>query len=362
MSNHQIRKNIRITIILTFFIFTAIAIIFFVKDNSNTKEGDMINQLYHEWKHSYVEKLPDGTCRVIDPQQNNITVSEGIGYGMMFSAFLEDQETFDGLLNYEKKYEDQNHLMNWKVDSSSQIVGTGSATDADEDMAYALLRAYSVWQEDRYLQESLTKITSIKKYEINGDFEVLPGDQWGSNAPYNPSYVAPYYYALFEKVSEDEDWSTIQTVNLKKLHEHMNQVTGFLPDWISKGKVELTFGYDAVRIPLRLLSYSLSTDLTPENKELVSDILKKQGHFIIPIGSDHVLSEYSLDGKSSAKYINTAYLASYYSMIYYVADEADRDRWKNLLCSRHSESYYGDSLRLWVLLITEIEKEGFTLP
>ena len=84
--------------------------------------------------------------RIIRPENGNDTVSEGIAYGMLLSAYADDQPTFDKLWQYSQKWPDGNGLMNWYINAAgTQVLGTGAASDADEDMAYALIAADARW-------------------------------------------------------------------------------------------------------------------------------------------------------------------------------------------------------------------------
>src|SRR5579871_699531 len=55
---------------------------------------------YQDWKKRFVVTSDGGSLRVIRPENNNDTVSEGIGYGMLLSVFAKDKQTFDGLFAY----------------------------------------------------------------------------------------------------------------------------------------------------------------------------------------------------------------------------------------------------------------------
>ncbi|MCR6638469.1 MAG: glycosyl hydrolase family 8 [Sporocytophaga sp.] len=65
------------------------------------KSTDAANA-YLEWKANYTETCGDGSIRVKfdEPQR---TVSEGIAYGMILSAYAADKALFDGLWKYYKK-------------------------------------------------------------------------------------------------------------------------------------------------------------------------------------------------------------------------------------------------------------------
>ncbi|MCY0881001.1 MAG: glycosyl hydrolase family 8, partial [Firmicutes bacterium] len=108
------------------------------------------NAAFQSWQNTYVQSVASGVARVIRPQNNNDTVSEGMGYGMVLAAVHKDPTLFSSLWAYTQRYLDDHGLMNWKISAEGQVTGTGSATDADEDIAYALLLAHKEWPGQGY--------------------------------------------------------------------------------------------------------------------------------------------------------------------------------------------------------------------
>ena len=86
-----------------------------------------------------------GGLRVQRPENGNDTVSEGIAYGMLMAVYMADKATFDGLWAYAKARRNGKGLMNWHYDANGGVVGNGAATDADEDMGFALVMADKQW-------------------------------------------------------------------------------------------------------------------------------------------------------------------------------------------------------------------------
>ena len=68
-------------------------------------------------------------------------VSEGVAYGMLLAAYLADQETFECLWAFAQHHADDAGLMHWRIGPDGSLWGKGAATDADVDMAQALLIA-----------------------------------------------------------------------------------------------------------------------------------------------------------------------------------------------------------------------------
>jgi hypothetical protein len=55
-------------------------------------------------------------------------VSEGIAYGMMLAAYVDDQDTFDALWLYAKEFEDEHGLMYWYIDPTGTVTCPGEET------------------------------------------------------------------------------------------------------------------------------------------------------------------------------------------------------------------------------------------
>jgi endoglucanase len=305
---------------------------------------------YKDWKKFYVVQVQDSMSRVINPQDNKITVSEGMGYGLLFSAANGDSETFERLWRYTKKYFDENGLMHWKVDSSGNVVGIGSASDADQDIAYSLLIASEKWPEKGYKNAALMMIDSIVKHEVNKNYLLLPGDKWGGNPPINPSYISPAYYTKFASISGKDYWNKISSANLQFLIKIANEKTGLLPDWINEDgtiiEKDNSFGYDAIRVPIRLLQFY------KETKNIsVGKVLQRQYEFSSKIGTDNLKAGYTVAGKPRVPYINGEYLSSFAAMSFRFPYSMFNIKTIHRLINTNCDNYYGSSLKVWSLLI-----------
>ena len=143
--------------------------------------------------------------RVVRPENGNDTVSEGIGYGMLLSVYMGDKTLFDGLYSYWTSHSaggNASMLMTWCIPAgagSCPATG-GSATDADEDVAFALVQAGKQWG-GTYANTAAMMIKQIFAVEIDGGSMVPKGgSNFNSTTPTNPSYFAPAYYRVFATV------------------------------------------------------------------------------------------------------------------------------------------------------------------
>src|SRR4051812_34081471 len=125
------------------------------------------------------------------------TVSEGIGYGMLIAVYMDDQPLFDELWKYEQQWLSKFGLMDWYIDAAgSKRLGEGAASDADEDMAFALLMADRQWGGGgslgkSYLDVAKDQIKAMWEHEVHEGKLVKPGDSWNLPDPWrlvNVSY------------------------------------------------------------------------------------------------------------------------------------------------------------------------------
>lgn len=311
---------------------------------------------YNDWKAKYVVSVDSLSSRVVRPENNNDTVSEGIGYGMVLSQFANDQVTFNKLWQYAQKYFDGKGLMNWNINAQGGVIGTGSATDADEDMAYALIKANQKWGGNGYDSAAKNIIASIKAYEmVNGNY-IGPGDNWGNTQVMNPSYIAPSYYKAFASLTGDSSWNAIANANTIWLQKAANTNTGLVPDWLNNDLSQANinwdahsrdFYYDAVRVPIRLLmSYKYDGDPTAQG------ILNKQSSFFSSVGVNNLRSGYTLSGSPIESYLDTTFLSGYAAAGQVDSNSSYAQSIMSKLVSSAPTGYFGTTLRVLTLFIS----------
>ena len=239
-----------------------------------------IQSLYTTWLGKY---YTEGTCKgqqcarikfVQDGESGTNTVSEGIAYGMLIFVFMDNatnntQDKFDRLWRYYQANANGNGFMNWKVNAFTGNVTSGSgnangATDADVDVAQALMLAHKQWGSEgaiNYKEAAEGMIARIWTHEVDQSAKVLkPGDAF--NDYDNPCYFITNALELFKQFDKTHDWTSIINGCYSLMGKVANGSTGLIPDWcysdgrllsgLIDGKFESIFGYDAVRIPWRL--------------------------------------------------------------------------------------------------------------
>jgi hypothetical protein len=238
-----------------------------------------ITQMYTTWydnavTNTGVTRPGDPTCtgclRVYRNTNSNDTVSEGIGYGMLIAIMMDDQTLFNGLFDYAQQYmgpgEASNHyVMDWNIDQNGNVIGANGATDADEDMAMALLMANKIWGSTgaiNYLQDFQNMINAIWNYEIGSGGEVYSGDAY--QYPYYCSYMDPAWYSCWNSYdTQGHNWdqpiSWVYNTFYSTIYND-NGTTGMMPNQVDQNLIPTTttsysadtMGYDASRYPLRI--------------------------------------------------------------------------------------------------------------
>jgi endo-1,4-beta-D-glucanase Y len=244
-----------------------------------------------------------GGLRVQRPENSNDTVSEGIAYGMVFAVYMADKTTFDGLWTYAKSHRDGNGLMNWHIDSGGSTVGNGAATDADEDMAFALVMADKQW--GGYQSDATALVNAILSHEVDGSNMLRPDDSGGTTDE-NPSYFAPAYYRVFQAYTGQSRWAQVIDSVYTVLNKCANANTGLVPDWCTPSSGAAArgshYGYDAARTPFRI-----AEDACWNNESRAVSYLAKLAQFFNGIGGTGIRDGYNLDGTAASTFVSSAF-------------------------------------------------------
>jgi hypothetical protein len=78
--------------------------------------ASVVQSSYDHWKSTYVKSdCGSGYLYVDSGSPKGVSYSEGMGYGMVLSAYLGDLATFQGLWKFIQKNLNGNKLMGWEV-------------------------------------------------------------------------------------------------------------------------------------------------------------------------------------------------------------------------------------------------------
>jgi endo-1,4-beta-D-glucanase Y len=273
-----------------------------------------VRALYARWKTDLLtDSGAGGFQRVRRPNsgtQLDSTNSEGIAYGMLISVYMDDRATFDALWQYERLHLGANGLMEWEIAADGSVLGTGAATDGDEDMAFALVMAHARWRDAHYLEAAKAQIELIWRVEVDhtrGD-QLMPGDQFDGAQVINLSYFAPAFYRVFGAATGREaEWARVVDSGYAALAATLNATngnreSGLVPAWSTPEGVPLAppntghpthHQLDSCRTPFRL-----AQDYCWFGEARALTYLDKINTFHARVGSRQLLDGYQLDGSA----------------------------------------------------------------
>ncbi|AXB55924.1 glycosyl hydrolase family 8 [Flavobacterium fluviale] len=336
---------------------------------ASTKNSLDAQNNYDLWKTNFVETCSNGRYRVkFDPSSQ--TVSEGIGYGMLLSAYKADKDLFDGLWLYYKDNVNGNKVMNWKINGCSETIGQNGATDAELDAAFALIVADYQWGSTgniNYKTDATALISAIKNYEVEANTYVLkPGDQFGGSQITNPSYFSPAYYRAFGVFTNDITfWNQVAAKSYTVINNNLtvnNAVGGLVSDWCeASGAYSSQAGgynnggksytYDAARTPWRI-----AVDYLWYGNADAKTYAKKSSDFVrVNLGgSANIKDGYNQNGTVNGQWHNATFVGAFACAAMAGENQAHLDAsYTDLKNLNEPNSYFNHTLKtLYSFLLT----------
>jgi endoglucanase len=247
----------------------------------------ILQRTWTAYKRDYIQQ--DG--RVVDHAADVVSTSEGQSYAMLRAVWMQDRTTFDQVYQWTRNNMQVrgDKLFAWKwgrrPDGTWRQLDDTSASDADQDIALALLMASQIWPEkdgasSPYQADALAILHDLWNKETHQTpfgRTLLPGD-WAmqdkslpGGIRINPSYFSPYEYRVFASVDRKHPWKKLIDSSYKIWEAITSQTLTKLPsDWVEVSledkKVTLfppenidgDYSYEAVRTPWRVgLDYML---------------------------------------------------------------------------------------------------------
>lgn len=231
--------------------------------------------LQESWK-AYAARFIEADGRVVDPKGGGISTSEGQAYAMLRAVWMRDRGVFDktyawGLKNLNAGVR-RDRLWAWKwepaADGRGRVPDTAFASDADQDVALALILAFRTWKHERYRTDAgaiLADLWKLGTIEVQGRRFLLAGDKLCDKGKcrLNPSYGAPYAYRIFAAQDPEREWRKLVDSAYFMLETSADlAATRLPPDWILldtttgrlslPGRKDSAFSYDAFRVYWRV--------------------------------------------------------------------------------------------------------------
>lgn len=273
---------------------------------SNAAMDSAVKSIYDLWKLNRLKAAPSfvatagvyngqtiSTAYYVDSNNINISagvragcVSEGIGYGMLFTVIMAGYDPnakvyYDGLFKLARARPayamtafgagPETYLMDWRLGTDMSHQGGGwDATDGDLDIAYSLLMAHRQWGSTGTINYWLEAQRTIAALKLSG-FDPSTGIMYvggGKDVSRTSDYMAGHFRA-FKNATGDTFWDGARTNSYTLVNKVINQYsfTSHLPPgWIWQplnsnsqpspgGRIESSiegiYDANAVRTPMR---------------------------------------------------------------------------------------------------------------
>jgi cellulose synthase (UDP-forming) len=174
--------------------------------DARARERDGLSALWSFYKYAFVE-----AGRVVARDEGGVITSEGQGYAMLRAVWAGDRAGLDEVWRWtrENLQVRDDRLLAWRF--QGRVTDRNAATDADQDVALALVLASRRFGDPRYLEEARRLLADIWAHEvIQAGGRWLPtGGNWAPRERYptlHVAYLAPYAYEVFAEVDPARPW------------------------------------------------------------------------------------------------------------------------------------------------------------
>jgi len=205
---------------------------------------------------------------------------------------------------------------NWQVSQNGTVTGGGAATDAEEDVALALIFAdklvkagkwanYASPTRGSYLEHAKTIMNCMwTTGQITPYGTLAPGAGWGGEDFVNPGYFSPAWYKIFAQYDSTNQWQLVVDRSYEILGNSIGYPYGLIPDWMAPGggHVSSGLGYNAYGDGLHCFKDAIRTlwriaiDALWFNEPRAKAFLTNAVNFINSVGGASAANFYKTDG------------------------------------------------------------------
>ncbi|MES5097936.1 glycosyl hydrolase family 8 [Agrobacterium sp. BA1120] len=221
---------------------------------------------------TYKAAFLDPAGRIVDTANNNISHSEGQGYGMWLAVLADAPADFELIWSFTKTEllvrDDGLAAWKWDPQTDPHISDINNATDGDILIAYALALAAKQWGKPDYADtaRSIARTVLAKTVVQRGVRTLLlPGTAGFAEADrpdgpvVNPSYFIFEAFPVLNELVPSPLWAALTKDGVAQIAAYSFGPRKLPADWVSvKAKPRPAdgfpqeFGYNSVRIPLYL--------------------------------------------------------------------------------------------------------------
>lgn len=261
------------------------------------------------------------------------TISEGQSYALQKAVWMNDPTTFRKVWDWTRvnMKRPHDHLLGWRwgdghFGTSKGLMETDNATDADQDIAYALLLAGEKWHEPGYTRDGLNIVRDMWRLNVqalDGKYYLVPGTWEGFKQEYltlDPSYFAPYVYRKFAQY--DTQHTTGWNALADDIYDTLDACTNLTkpklpPNWCAvkwqddpqgpriifsdrQGNGSRDFSYDAFRVYWRM---AMDAKLSPSpGRDRAVAYLKKHRFLLDYWRKTRIMPEgFTVDGQPRSR-------------------------------------------------------------
>jgi endo-1,4-beta-D-glucanase Y len=277
------------------------------------------DSIYGLWKTNFLSRDCSGQLRVLS-DVSGVSKSEGMGYGLILTAYYGEKNLYDSLLTFYKSKlcASADSEMGWEA-TCTGWQSQSSATDGDIDAAYSCIVAYCQWG-GTYLQTANTFLKRLAKnlIVICGNNIPVVGPGITNNADYggatctDVSYYTPAYFRIFAQATGNTLWTTLADSTLRVRNACTNATTGLLPGaqeyngTPSSCIAEATYGYDACRVPWRT-----AIDYLWNGDTVACNWCVKVTNWANGKGPKNIVDGYDLNGTATGTNHNSAFVGGF---------------------------------------------------
>ena len=228
---------------------------------------DWLREAWSAYKQRYIQ--PDGYT--IDPSRNSETISEAQGYALLRAVWMRDEVAFRTVFRWTEQHlkrPDGLYSWRWSAKAGGQVIDPNSATDADQEIALALILASHTFKDGELLTRAREVIEAIRTHariEMGAGWFPAAGNWAASRRIANLSYFVPYAYAYFARIDPPGRWHTVTDAGYDLLAQSVRPPDArLIPDFIAVSAsgapaplppgsgLSSDFSSDAVRIYWRI--------------------------------------------------------------------------------------------------------------
>jgi endo-1,4-beta-D-glucanase Y len=365
---------------------------------------DAVKAYYEKWKAKYLVArcggyvvLTEGGTGAAD---GTFSVSEGHGYGMVITALMagydaKAQDEFNGLHAVFRHFPSSNtgDLMDWQLLTKCpkgetcqepmpgcfRIDGpaSGSATDGDMDIGFALLLADKQWGSNgAYLSEAQKVIAAIKGKDMNAMTklplladDIGPGDMMYYTT--RPSDFMLDHFRSFGKATSDPFWmQSVESIQglLGGIQKNFTPMTGLIPDFVvdtntaapkpappmwpaDEGTTTGEYAYNSCRVPWRM-----ATDFIASGDARSRNVIKAMNTWIKSYTSNmakNIIDGYTLEGRisNSAGAFDLSFTAPFAVSAIADTDQGWLDQLWTSVDTAPLSSYFGDTIKMISMIV-----------